>query len=107
MKNYRNKDKTFYFLYSSFQGTIPALYLLSGELFPTVGRNIGVGGVTTFARVASIIAPIFVNLDVFMSGLPILLLIIISLAQILILLPLPETLNHPIPDTLEEAENFG
>lgn len=89
-----------------FQGTVPALYLYSGELFPTVGRNVGVGGVTTFARIASMIAPLLVHLDVYIPGLPLLLVILISAGQVLLVFPLPETKNKPLPDSLEEAEQF-
>lgn len=88
------------------QGSIPALYLLSGELFPTLGRNAGVSGVTMFARIASMIAPAVVSLDSVIADLPIVLLAVMSLAQIFLLMPLPETKDSPLPDTLEQAELF-
>ncbi|XP_013138269.1 PREDICTED: organic cation transporter protein-like isoform X1 [Papilio polytes] len=92
--------------FAAIAGTVPALYLYSGELFPTVGRNVGVGGVTTFARIASMIAPLLVHLDVYIPGLPLLLVILISAGQVLLVFPLPETKNKPLPDSLEEAEQF-
>ncbi|XP_068617437.1 organic cation transporter protein-like [Battus philenor] len=92
--------------FAAITGTIPALYLFSGELFPTVGRNVGVGGVTTFARAASMVAPFIIHLDILIPNLAVLLVIFVSAAQIFLVLPLPETKNHPLPDTLEEAENF-
>lgn len=38
------------------------VYLFSGELFPTVVRNIGVGASSMCARVGSIVAPFVVSL---------------------------------------------
>ncbi|XP_075975023.1 solute carrier family 22 member 3-like [Anticarsia gemmatalis] len=87
-------------------GTIPALYLFTGELFPTLGRNVGVSGVTTFARIASMIAPAVVTLESVMVDLPLIIVAIISLCQILLVLPLPETKDVPLPETLEEAEHI-
>ncbi|KAJ8716716.1 hypothetical protein PYW07_003343 [Mythimna separata] len=92
--------------FAGMAGTIPALYLFSGELFPTLGRNVGVSGVTTFARIASMVAPIVVSLDSLVVNLPIVLLAVISIAQIFMILPLPETKDSPLPETLEEAERF-
>ncbi|CAK1585512.1 unnamed protein product [Parnassius mnemosyne] len=92
--------------FAAMAGSVSALYLFSGELFPTVGRNVGISGVTMFARVASMVAPAVVSMDYKMPGLTILLLIVTSFIQVLILLPLPETKGHPLPDTLEEAEIF-
>lgn len=35
----------------------PTIYLFSGELFPTVVRNVGVGSASMCARIGSVIAP--------------------------------------------------
>lgn len=83
---------------------MPALYLLTGELFPTVGRNVGVAGVTIFARIASMVAPIVVSLNDVKPDLPLILLGVMSFCQLALLIPLPETKDKPLPDTLEEAE---
>ncbi|XP_059057427.1 organic cation transporter protein-like [Achroia grisella] len=90
--------------FAGLAGTVPALYLFSGELFPTLGRNAGVGGVTMFARIAAMIAPAVVSLDEILPDLPLILLVITSFIQMLFIVPLPETKNCPLPDTLEEAE---
>ncbi|KAI8421836.1 hypothetical protein MSG28_009781 [Choristoneura fumiferana] len=42
-------------------GSVPTLYLFSGELFPTVERNIGVTAVSTFGRLGSMVAPVLVS----------------------------------------------
>lgn len=91
----------------TFQAFVPTLYLYSGELYPTLGRNVGVGGVTTFARFGSMIAPAIVSLDSVLNDLPLILLAVTSFAQMLLLVPLPETKGTPLPDTLEQAENIN
>ncbi|CAH2238405.1 jg21110 [Pararge aegeria aegeria] len=88
-------------------GTVPALYLFSGELFPTIGRNSGVAGVTTFARISAMVAPAIVSLDGVMHDLPLVLLAIMSFGQLALLVPLPETKGQPLPDTLAQAEQFN
>lgn len=75
-------------------------------MFPTLDRNAGVGGVTTFARISAMMAPGVVGLDSLLPDLPLILLAIISFAQMLLIIPLPETKDYPLPDTLEQAENF-
>ncbi|XP_049703633.2 organic cation transporter protein [Helicoverpa armigera] len=92
--------------FAGMAGTIPALYLFSGELFPTLGRNVGVSGVTTFARIASMVAPAIVSLDSVITDFPLMILAVISFAQIFMVLPLPETKDAPLPDTLEDAEKI-
>ncbi|XP_028026616.1 organic cation transporter protein-like [Bombyx mandarina] len=92
--------------FAGMAGSIPALYLFSGELFPTIGRNVGVSGVTTFARIASMIAPAVVSLESFAANLPVILLTIVSFIQMIVLLPLPETKDTPLPNTLRQAEQF-
>lgn len=71
-----------------------------------MGRNVGVSGVTTFARIASMVAPAVVGLDSVVPDFPLILLTITSILQIIILLPLPETKGKPLPDTVEQAEKF-
>lgn len=66
----------------------------------------GVGGVNTFARIGSMLAPIMLTLENLMNGLPMILLTVMSLSQVLLVLPLPETKGCILPDTLEEAENI-
>lgn len=53
------------------------------------------------------IAPIMVTLDDFIPSLTLMLLATMSFAQLLLLVPLPETKDYPLPETLDEAENFN
>lgn len=85
---------------------MPALCLYSGEIFPTLGRNAGVGGVTTFARIAAMIAPAVVSLDDVLPDLPLILLGICTFLQMALIIPLPETKGYPLPDTIDQAEQF-
>ncbi|KAJ2951208.1 hypothetical protein O0L34_g5601 [Tuta absoluta] len=92
--------------FAAMAASVPTLYLYSGELYPTLGRNKGVGGVTMFARIGSMMAPFIVMLESFKEDLPLIILAITSFAQILLLVPLPETKHQPLPNTIEDAENF-
>ncbi|KAI5639473.1 sugar transporter domain-containing protein [Phthorimaea operculella] len=92
--------------FAAMAASVPTLYLYSGEIYPTLGRNKGLGGVTLFARVGSMMAPFIVTLESVKEDLPLIFLAITSFAQMLLLVPLPETKNQPLPDTIEEAENF-
>ncbi|XP_049872469.1 organic cation transporter protein-like [Pectinophora gossypiella] len=92
--------------FAAMAASVPTLYLYSGELYPTLGRNRGVGWVTIFARLGSMIAPFIVSLDSINQNLPLMLLAVTSFGQIVLLLPLPETKDTPLPDTIEEAERF-
>lgn len=93
-------------LIKTLQASVPTLYLYSGELYPTLGRNVGVGGVTTFARVGSMIAPFVLSLDSILVDFPLMLIATTSFAQMILLYPLPETKGKALPDTLEEAEQI-
>uniref|UniRef100_A0A8D3BKJ2 Solute carrier family 22 member 6 n=1 Tax=Scophthalmus maximus TaxID=52904 RepID=A0A8D3BKJ2_SCOMX len=80
-------------------------YLFSGELYPTVIRQTGMGFVSTMARIGSMAAPAVLILDE-----------VTSLTQTSVVYGgaavlagcfacfLPETLNIPLPDTIEDVE---
>lgn len=42
--------------------SFPTVYLFSGELFPTVVRNVGVGSASMCARIGSMLAPFVTSL---------------------------------------------
>ncbi|XP_063001679.1 solute carrier family 22 member 6-A-like [Elgaria multicarinata webbii] len=79
-------------------------YIFSGELFPTVIRQSGMGLGGTMARVGSMIAPLVKMSGDFFPPLP---LIIYGAAPIIsgvVTCFLPETLNVPLPETIEQVE---
>ncbi|XP_011690335.1 PREDICTED: organic cation transporter protein-like isoform X2 [Wasmannia auropunctata] len=87
--------------------SFPTVYLYSCEVFPTVVRNIGVGLGSISARVGSIIAPFIATMGTIQPWLP---PVIFGTAPIIgaaLCLFLPETMNCELPQTIEDAENFG
>nr|CAD7197330.1 unnamed protein product [Timema douglasi] len=86
--------------------SFPTVYLYSGELFPTVVRNVGVGSASMCARIGSMVAPFVSSLNHFSYYIPPLLFGLSPLAAALLTFLLPETADRDLPDTLEEGENF-
>lgn len=87
--------------------SFPTVYIFSGELFPTVIRNIGVGTSSMCARIGSMLAPFIAGLSVVEPWIPPLIFGIIPLIGAVLCYRLPETLNCKLPDTIEEAEELG
>uniref|UniRef100_A0A8P4GS43 Solute carrier family 22 member 6 n=1 Tax=Dicentrarchus labrax TaxID=13489 RepID=A0A8P4GS43_DICLA len=81
------------------------VYLYTGELYPTIIRQTGMGFVSTMARVGSMAAPAVLILDEVLPALP---SVVYGGAAVLagcFACFLPETLNMPLPDTIEDVEN--
>uniref|UniRef100_A0A8C5WTT2 Major facilitator superfamily (MFS) profile domain-containing protein n=1 Tax=Laticauda laticaudata TaxID=8630 RepID=A0A8C5WTT2_LATLA len=79
-------------------------YIFSGELFPTIIRQSGMGLGGTMARIGSMAAPLVRMSGEFFPPLP---LIIYGVAPILsgiLTCFLPETRNVPLPETIEQVE---
>ncbi|XP_070202473.1 organic cation transporter protein-like [Littorina saxatilis] len=88
------------------------IYLFSAELFPTVARNSLVGMSSMVARVGGVISPYIAQLNVIVGGhlgvaLPLVVFGGLALFAGLLALWLPETLHRPLPETMEDARNFG
>ncbi|XP_018372686.1 PREDICTED: organic cation transporter protein-like isoform X2 [Trachymyrmex cornetzi] len=83
------------------------VYLFSGELFPTVVRNIGIGASSMCARIGSILAPFVVSLNNIETWLPPTIFGILPLIGSALCLLLPETAECTLPETLQDGEEFG
>ncbi|GCB82626.1 hypothetical protein scyTo_0022039, partial [Scyliorhinus torazame] len=80
-------------------------YLYSGELYPTVVRQTGLGLVSTMARVGAILAPIIRMSGDYVSFLPLTIYGGVAIIAGITAFFLPETRNVPLPETVEEIEN--
>lgn len=79
----------------------------AAELLPTVVRAQGVAFIHIMGYVASILAPFVVYLSHIMNELPLIVLGILGIFGGFLSLYLPETLNHELPQTLADGEEFG
>ncbi|XP_077185479.1 solute carrier family 22 member 6-A-like [Paroedura picta] len=80
-------------------------FLFTTELYPTPIRQTGLGFGSTMARVGGIVAPLAKMMEDYFIHLP---PIVYGAAPILsgiVACFLPETLNVPLPDTIEEVES--
>ncbi|KAK5650959.1 hypothetical protein RI129_001988 [Pyrocoelia pectoralis] len=85
----------------------PALCLFTGELFPTILRNAGMGVTVMFSKLGSMIAPIVLESGEYATFIPLLILGSVSFLQAALILPLPDTLNRQLPDTIEDVEEMS
>ncbi|XP_028277134.1 solute carrier family 22 member 6 [Parambassis ranga] len=81
------------------------VYLYTGELYPTIIRQTGMGFVSTMARVGSMAAPAVLILDEVLPALPSLVYGGSAVLAGCFACFLPETLNVPLPDTIEDVED--
>ncbi|XP_071788754.1 organic cation transporter protein-like [Asterias amurensis] len=88
-------------------GSFNAIYTLSVELYPTPIRTIGVGLSSMSARISGTLAPVILLLGKFWEPLPLVIFGTSAVVAGALTLLLPETLNQPLPETIEEGEIFG
>uniref|UniRef100_A0A672Z4K6 Si:dkey-166k12.1 n=1 Tax=Sphaeramia orbicularis TaxID=375764 RepID=A0A672Z4K6_9TELE len=82
------------------------IYVYTAEIFPTVLRQTGIGVSCMFARMGGVLAPI---INMLHNHSPITPLIIFGTSPLLgavLALALPETADRPLPDTVEDVENW-
>ncbi|BFF99404.1 organic cation transporter protein [Drosophila madeirensis] len=79
----------------------------AAEVLPTVVRAQAVAFIHIMGYVASIIAPFVVYLANISPALPLIILGLLGIVGGLLSLLLPETLNHDLPQTLSDGEEFG
>lgn len=85
--------------------SLPTLCLFTGELFPTVVRNAGVGSSVMSSKIGSMLAPLLIALSDVYEFLPLTILGIIAIIEGLLVLPLPETKDMVLPETIEDVDS--
>ncbi|XP_014203835.1 organic cation transporter protein [Copidosoma floridanum] len=88
-------------------GSFAIVYNYTAELFPTVLRNTALGVGSMCARLSGALTPMIMLLDSFDPKVPATVFGFVALLAGFLVLYLPETLNQPMPETLEDGENFG
>lgn len=83
------------------------IYNYTAELFPTVVRNTALGIGSMCARLSGALTPLIMLLDFLDPKVPATLFGLVALASGFLSLYLPETVNQPMPETIEDGENFG
>ncbi|KFP02613.1 Solute carrier family 22 member 6, partial [Calypte anna] len=79
-------------------------YIFSGELFPTVIRQTGMGLASTMARVGGLVAPLVLMATDVTPFLPLLIYGAAPIGAAIAASFLPETRNRALPETLEDVE---
>ncbi|XP_058271438.1 solute carrier family 22 member 6 isoform X1 [Hemibagrus wyckioides] len=82
-------------------------YLYSGELYPTVVRQNGMGWVSTMARLGAMVAPVVLLCSETVIWLPGFIYGGAPVLSGIFAYFLPETLNIPLPDTIQDTEERG
>ncbi|XP_074023163.1 solute carrier family 22 member 6-A-like isoform X1 [Numenius arquata] len=81
------------------------VFLYTTELYPTPIRQTGLGFGSTMARVGGIVAPLVKMMDEYYPFLPPAVYGVAPVVAAVVAGFLPETLNKPLPDTIEEVES--
>ncbi|NXQ94620.1 S226A protein, partial [Sagittarius serpentarius] len=81
------------------------VFLYTTELYPTPIRQTGLGFGSTMARVGGIVAPLVKMMDEYYPFLPPAVYGVAPVVAAVAAGFLPETLNVPLPDTIEEVES--
>lgn len=87
--------------------SLPAVYLFSGELLPTVVRGAGIGIALMIYQIGPILVPFIHDYKIYDIDIPPKLLGVIPLLGALCVLVLPETRGQTLPASIEDAELFG
>lgn len=82
------------------------IWFYSGEVFPTVIRNIGVGIGSTWARIGGTLAPQAALLFKVWKPAPLIILGTLPIIAAFFSLLLPETKDKALPETLEDGASF-
>lgn len=88
-------------------GSFAVIYNYSAELFPTVVRNSAMGLGAMCARLSGALTPLITLLDSFDPKIPAITFGAIALISGVWVTFLPETMNKPMPESIEDGERFG
>ncbi|EDW84202.1 uncharacterized protein Dwil_GK14010 [Drosophila willistoni] len=88
-------------------GSFAVIYNYSAELFPTVVRNSAMGLGSMCARLSGALTPLITLLDSFDPKIPAVLFGVVAIGSGFWVMFLPETMNQPMPESIEDGENFG
>ncbi|KAH9525171.1 hypothetical protein Btru_000527 [Bulinus truncatus] len=88
------------------------IYIYTAELLPTAIRNSGIGISSVMSRIGGILAPYIADIGNVVHGdmavvLPLLIFGGTSIVAGLLALLLPETAHKMLPESVEDAKNFG
>ncbi|XP_011798037.1 PREDICTED: solute carrier family 22 member 6 isoform X1 [Colobus angolensis palliatus] len=81
------------------------IFLYTGELYPTMIRQTGMGMGSTMARVGSIVSPLVSMTAELYSSVPLFIYGAVPVAASAVTVLLPETLGQPLPDTVQDLES--
>ncbi|XP_036996126.2 solute carrier family 22 member 6 [Artibeus jamaicensis] len=81
------------------------IFLYTGELYPTMIRQTGLGMGSTMARVGSIVSPLVTMMAELYRPLPLFVFGTVPVVASAATAFLPETLGRPLPDTVQDVEN--
>ncbi|GAB5578007.1 solute carrier family 22 member 6 [Prionailurus iriomotensis] len=81
------------------------IFLYTGELYPTVIRQTGLGMGSTMARVGSIVSPLVGMTAEIYPSMPLFIYGAVPVAASAVTALLPETLGQPLPDTVQDMES--
>ncbi|XP_061461715.1 solute carrier family 22 member 6-A-like [Rhineura floridana] len=81
------------------------IYLYTGELYPTVLRQTGMGLTNTMARLGGMVAPVAKMSSEYVPFLPHIIYGVAPIVSGIAALFLPETRNVPLPETIGQVEN--
>ncbi|XP_078086942.1 organic cation/carnitine transporter 2-like [Mustelus asterias] len=82
------------------------IYIYCAELYATTVRNMGVGISTTASRLGSILSPYIFYLGSYHEFLPFILMGSLAVSSAILVLFLPETINVPLPDTIDQMQTM-
>uniref|UniRef100_A0A8C5R672 Major facilitator superfamily (MFS) profile domain-containing protein n=1 Tax=Leptobrachium leishanense TaxID=445787 RepID=A0A8C5R672_9ANUR len=79
-------------------------YLYTAELYPTVLRQTGTGFTNMMMRFGAVVSPIAMMTKIYFDFLPFIIFGVVPIICAVPIMFLPETLNSPLLDTIEEVE---